>query len=107
MSIMGKSYDPNTVVITGLPERRKPVPWNRRYLAYCRSQGHPDPAKMLASDREKWPGGSMTGFILWSNERIAEFLRENPQHKMNGSLRNVGAHEAYDAWLLVKYPIVG
>lgn len=47
--------------------------WQPRYLAYCRAHGTPDPDAMLARDSERWPGGCMTGYILWINERWREW----------------------------------
>lgn len=35
-----------------------------RYLAYCAANGL-EPEEMLGKDRERYPGGYMTGFLLW------------------------------------------
>jgi hypothetical protein len=44
--------------------------WNPRYLAYC----YPcSPQNQLALDRKLYPGGCMTGFILWVKARWREF----------------------------------
>jgi hypothetical protein len=44
--------------------------WNPRYLAYC----YPcSPQNQLALDRKLYPGGCMTGFILWVPARWREF----------------------------------
>jgi hypothetical protein len=40
---------------------------NPRYLAYCRAHGR-TPAEMLEHDDKEWPGGKMTGFILWLDD---------------------------------------
>jgi hypothetical protein len=36
------------------------------YLTYCKARGFPDdPEACLQDDDLKWPGGKMTGYILW------------------------------------------
>ncbi len=35
------------------------------YKLYCLSQNVSDPESMKELDRKRWPGGVMTGFILW------------------------------------------
>lgn len=49
--------------------------WNPRYVAYCHAHGTPDPDAMLARDRERWPGGCMTGFLLWNGARWTEWRK--------------------------------
>ena len=49
---------------------------NPKYLAYCKAHGEPDPEAMLERDRVEWPGGCMTGFILWIGEKAREFDAE-------------------------------
>ena len=49
----------------GRVERQPAQPeYSTRYLAYCAALGR-SPDEQLAYDREAWPGGCMTGFILW------------------------------------------
>lgn len=47
--------------------------WNPRYLAYCIDKGASSPGEMLDRDHETWPGGVMTGFILWTSARWREW----------------------------------
>ena len=53
-------------------------PWNPRYLAYAKAHGC-SPESMLVFDEFTYPGGCMTGFILWIGERKAAFLKISPQ----------------------------
>lgn len=47
--------------------------YNPRYLAYCRAMGEPEPERMRALDKERWPAGHMAGFMLWMSERWQEW----------------------------------
>ena len=38
--------------------------WNPRFVAYARAHNR-TPEGMLAHDERRWPGGKMTGFMLW------------------------------------------
>ena len=42
-----------------------PVTYQPRYLAYCAEHGK-TPEEMQAYDRERFPGGKMAGFLIWS-----------------------------------------
>jgi hypothetical protein len=70
--------------------------WNPRYLAYCYSNGQTDPDEMLRIDQERWPGGIMGGFILWSNDQLFLFRKEHPEAFLSDRLFD---HQAYDKWL--------
>lgn len=87
---------------------------NPRYVAYCKSQGR-TPDDQLKHDEEKYPGGSMTGFILWTNEKWNEFGekmirdRKIPSKLEGHSLSEhlglcLGAdkHRLFDSWLGIK-----
>lgn len=69
--------------------------WNPRYENYARIHNQ-TPDGMLALDDERYPGGRMTGFLLWNSARIAEFKKINPDAFFMGHLYN---HEDYDMWL--------
>jgi hypothetical protein len=50
--------------------------YNSRYLAYCKSNNNtPDQQKQI--DLVDWPGGKMTGFILWMKEQWYKFYAEH------------------------------
>lgn len=68
---------------------------NPRYLAYCRAHGK-TPDQMMAHDDEKYPGGKMCGFLLWSSARLFEYSAINPKAFLDGHLHD---HKSYDAWL--------
>jgi hypothetical protein len=66
-----------------------------RYLAYCQAHGK-TPDEMMQHDIEAYPGGCMTGFILWSGEQLAKARKEHPDWFLNSTLHN---HAEYDSWL--------
>lgn len=77
--------------------------WNPRYVAYARAHHVDVPAEMLRRDQVAWPGGCMTGFILWLNERWREWdklvgIRDPYQRE----LELHDAHEWFDLWLQVR-----
>jgi len=78
--------------------------WNPRYLAYCRAN-HYEPDVQNAIDRKQYPGGFMTGFILWNNLHWALFFKEvygidNYKDYVKGE----DTHKQYDNFLLHYYP---
>ena len=46
--------------------------WNPRYAAYAKAHGRA-PEDMLEHDKERWVGGRMAGYIVWIQERWAEW----------------------------------
>ncbi len=72
--------------------------WNSRYVSYARTHGH-TPETMLEHDEKAWPGGKMTGFMLWIQERWQEWDRAWG-HKSN-HVRSTSEHAAFTAWLEV------
>lgn len=46
--------------------------WNPRFVHYATANGR-GPEAMLEADRAAWPGGIMTGFILWIRARWQEW----------------------------------
>ena len=71
--------------------------WNPRYLAYCAAHGR-GPDEMRAFDRERWRGGTNTGFILWFDARAQEFTQGVPGRDWADRLRKVDP-DAFDAYL--------
>lgn len=68
---------------------------NPRYANYARAHGR-TPDEMRSADLKEWPGGSMTGFVLWNGQALIEAQLEIPKAFSFGSLIN---HTAYDEWL--------
>ena len=70
--------------------------WNPRYLRYCEAHGK-DPESMLVHDDERWPGGVMTGYILWIQSKWSEW------HHMHNHFSDWPVseqeHKDFDAWL--------
>lgn len=73
---------------------------NPRYAAYSRAHNR-TPEDQLEHDRKAWPGGIMCGYVLWNREQLLAFGAERPDCFCFGSLID---HDAYDAWLLEKFP---
>ena len=72
-----------------------PLGTNPRYANYARAHGH-TPDEQLEADRIAWPGGIMTGFVLWNSEKLMHASRTIPEAFYMGHLTG---HEAYDKWL--------
>lgn len=47
--------------------------WNPRFVFYAAAHGK-TPYAMLKHDKEVWLGGCMSGFILWIQSKIKEFV---------------------------------
>lgn len=60
---------------------------NPHWLAYCRANGN-TPDEQLGHDRKKWPGGCMVGYILWINDRHAEFRQAHPEAFIGQNIGN-------------------
>jgi hypothetical protein len=71
---------------------------NPRYFEYARKHGR-TPSEMLAHDEVRWPGGCMTGFILWIDARWQEFdqITKKAYRLYHGRTQN--AHSVFDHWL--------
>lgn len=70
--------------------------WNTRYVEYARLHGK-EPEAMQTHDRQEWPGGRMTGFLLFIRARWGEHNKitgRNPDARANEE-----HHRAFDAWL--------
>lgn len=68
--------------------------WQPRYVNYARVHDRV-PEEQLAWDRERWPGGCMTGFIIWSERRLTEFFGADCLNRHVPA----GRWPEYDAWL--------
>ena len=80
--------------------------WTPRYLAYCAAHGHRnDPEGMSARDREEWPGGCMTGFLLWSSRQLEDHRIAHPDRWFDGGRGHWGLvdHAHYDQWLNARW----
>lgn len=82
----------------------KVTQFNPRFAQYARVHGR-TPKQQLAADRQAYPGGAMTGFILWAQGQWTAFLAAHPE--FGGEVRHTAAaHEAYDRWLAA-LPVAG
>jgi len=78
----------------------KMMAWNPRYVAYATAHGK-TPGEMLSADEAEFPGGRMTGFVLWMRRKWAEWGRA-PGHgdRFPGSrVARQEAHDDFDRWL--------
>lgn len=73
--------------------------WNPRYVCYAKAHGK-TPDGMLAYDRERFPGGVMGAFIIWIDQRWAEW-RALRGRRHDDPLW-IHDHEDFDAWLAAK-----
>lgn len=75
--------------------------YNYRYVLWAKRHNL-TPEEMLEKDKQDWPGGCMTGFSLWIQERRDSLLRF---HKLPiGDLRQLcrivpDIQKAFDNWL--------
>lgn len=63
---------------------------NSRYVAYARAHGK-TPEAMAQADKAAWPGGSMTGFILWIAKQRRQFAALHPDKMMGDAVRDQAA----------------
>ncbi|ESZ30432.1 hypothetical protein [Mesorhizobium sp. L2C084A000] len=49
--------------------------WNPRYANYARAHGR-TPAEQVDQDSKAWPGGHMTGFVLWNTFRLRKAAKD-------------------------------
>lgn len=76
--------------------------WSPRYLEYCRQTGGGTPERTGERDRERWPGGANTGFILWINARWREW--EKLTGRSPYAPVSTEDHGAFDRWLAEREP---
>ena len=67
--------------------------YNPRFTAYAKANGKTE-LEMMEHDTEKYPGGKMTGFIIWMDARWAQFNTETGSDNFTQD-----KHEKFDAWL--------
>ena len=73
-------------------------PWagyQSRYVAYCKIHAAATPDAMLARDEDKYPGGCMTGYIVWINQKWHEW---DELMKRKGPY-TAEDHIEFDRWL--------
>ena len=75
---------------------------NPNFLAYAASRGM-TADEVMAADEQEYPGGSMTGFILWIAKMKQQFYRVSPQNFFSSSDRRwkytpYDQIEDYAAW---------
>lgn len=67
-----------------------------RFAAYARSQGLAA-QQALEADTERYPGGQMTGFILWIS---AKWQAWDAMHKhASNHVRDAKEHGEFDEWI--------
>lgn len=69
--------------------------YNPRYVAYAAAHGK-TPEEMLACDAEKWPGGKMCGFTLWTQGKWILYAK---RHDLNREFLTEEDHLNFTAWL--------
>lgn len=68
--------------------------WNPRFSAYAKAQGCTE-AEVLRRDDWKYPGGRMTGFVLWMAEQ-RQLWQEVTGRR---SLRDPGGQASFAAFI--------
>lgn len=74
--------------------------WNLRYVAYAAAHGR-TPDDMLAHDFDRWPGGRMTGYILWINQAWCCWAAAAGHPRADAPTAHLSKrdHLAFDRWL--------
>ncbi len=71
---------------------------NPRYLAYCKAH-FKTPDEMMTRDHVDYPGGLMTGFILWVN---AQWNAWATITKADLNFLSERDHKDFSAWLTAR-----
>ena len=71
---------------------------NPRYLAYCKTHGL-TPEEMKEKDANRFPGGSMTGFILWIRKAKLALYNVHPEYFIGLDTFNPRYDALWDLWL--------
>lgn len=84
--------------------------WNPRYVAYAAAHNK-TPEAMIEHDKEAWPGGKMTGYILWSNAHWSRWFveckgrkRAEPASSSYPDYISERDQKHFTAWLQQQYP---
>ena len=72
---------------------------NPRYLAYC-LEHRQSPDDMLATDRQRYPGGCMCGFLLWMSARLQEWRRMRERERFEVMV--AADHRDFLAYLAIR-----
>jgi hypothetical protein len=74
--------------------------YQHRYIVYCRSNGN-EPEKQLETDKERYPGSCMCGFICWIHEMWSDFYKNA---KLDSKLpKTEEIHDMFDKFIDEKY----
>ena len=69
--------------------------YQKRYIAYAKYHGK-TPQEIYEHDKEQFPGGRMTGFIIWINKMRLNFIKTHPEFSLHGCITN---HEAFTKFI--------
>ena len=69
--------------------------WCERYQVYAAAHGFTCD-EMLTYDRERWPGASMAGYVLWINAKWSRYCR---RFNVNRNFKTEKTHENFNNWL--------
>lgn len=69
--------------------------WNPRYVWFAKAHGR-TPQDQMKHDESAWPGGIMTGFVLWMSLAEEEFRKAHPEAFIGYIISD---HRAWDKFL--------
>lgn len=71
-----------------------------RYVLFAKAHGH-TPEAQYAHDKKAWPGGKMTGFLLWMNAAWPMWCAARGFKNQREAGMTMGAKmwDDFDAWL--------
>jgi hypothetical protein len=76
--------------------------YQSRYIAYAKSNNN-TPEKQLEIDAHKYPGGKMSGFIVWISDIRSEWSMKTNEIPKHGWSKE--QHKKFDQWLNSKFHI--
>ncbi len=68
-----------------------------RYVAYAKLHGATSTEGMLETDRKRWPGGTMGGYICWIGDAWKAWCQANGTDMDDPKTQAV--HDLFDKWL--------